>query len=250
MPGPRGGGARRGAPPKRAGLIRCRVYTRARAKGGLLRANPGRGGGGEMKGQRCPPEPPGHPSSGSTPPHPRATYCHSLLSIPRLAMAPESRSRRLLTEDAVLLQGAVDFPAGVDLEVVLGGTVELAAPGSSPEMLIDPAAAPSISAQPWVARLAFGTRKCLGHLRRQPWGPRLLQQTQEEEDPNYNHCGMMAAALSLLGRSRPGAKDTRGPIKEVLLAALHSCKARTDSSREALASSDLPRSRPFFFPSA
>lgn len=147
----------------------------------------------------------------------------------------------VLTEDAVFLQGAVDLAVGVDLEMVLGGTVEFPPPGRSPEVFVDAAAAPRIPARPGVARGGSGG---LGHPRGPPWGPRLLQQTQEQ-DPNYNHCGMMAAALSLRGRWRLGANDTRGPIKAVLLAALQSCRAHTGSSREASASFYQPRSGPF-----
>lgn len=147
----------------------------------------------------------------------------------------------VLTEDAVFLQGAVDLAVGVDLEVVLGGTVEFPAPGRSPEVLVDAAAAPRIPTRPGVAQGGSGGP---GHPRGPPSGPRLLQRTQEQ-DPNYNHCGMMAAALSLLGRWRLGASGTRGPIKAVLLAALQSCRAHTVSSREALASFYQPRSGPF-----
>lgn len=147
----------------------------------------------------------------------------------------------VLTEDAVFLQGAVDLAVGVDLEVVLGGTVEFPTPGRSPEVLVDAAAAPSIPTRPGVARGGSG---CPGHPRGPPCWPGLLQRTQEQ-DPNYNHCGMMAAALSLLGSWRLGASGTRGPIKAVLLAALQSCRAHTVSSREALASFYQPRSGPF-----
>lgn len=147
----------------------------------------------------------------------------------------------VLTKDAVFLQGAVDLAVGVDLEVVLGGTVELPAPGRSPEVLVDAAASPRIPARPRVTRGGSGG---LGYPRGPARGPRLLQQTQQQ-DPNYNHCGMMAAALNLLGRWRLGANDTRGPIKAVLLAALQSCRAHTGSSCEALASFYQPRSGPF-----
>lgn len=150
----------------------------------------------------------------------------------------------VLTEDAVLLQGAVDLAVGVDLEVVLGGTVEFPAPGRSPEVLVDAASAPRIPPQTGVARGGSGG---LGHPRGPPRGPRLLQQTQEQ-DPNYNHCGMMAAALSLPGRWRLGANDTRGPIKAVLLAALQSCRAHTASSSETSTSFYQPRSGPFICP--
>lgn len=147
----------------------------------------------------------------------------------------------VLTKDAVFLQGAVDLAVGVDLEVVLGGTVELPAPGRSPEVLVDAAASPCIPARPRVTRGGSGG---LGYPRGPAREPRLLQQTQQQ-DPNYNHCGMMAAALNLLGRWRLGANDTRGPIKAVLLAALQSCRAHTGSSCEALASFYQPRSGPF-----
>lgn len=141
----------------------------------------------------------------------------------------------ILTVDAVFLQGAVDPAARVDLEVVLGGTVELPSPGRSPEVLVDTAAAPRIPALPGVAREGSSGL---------PRGPRLLQQSQEQ-DPNYNHCGMMAAALSLPGRWRLGANGTKGPIKAVLLAALRSRRAHTVSSREALARFYRPRTGPF-----
>lgn len=137
----------------------------------------------------------------------------------------------VLTEGAILLQGAVDPAAGMDLEVVLGGTVEFPAPGRSPEVLVDAAASPSIPAGPGGGSGGLGP----------PWGARLLQQSQEQ-DPNYDHCGMVAAALGLLGRARLAAS---GPIKAVLLAALRRCRASAGPSCTALARFYQPRSGPF-----
>lgn len=152
------------------------------------------------------------------------------------AIGPGGRPppRSVLTEDAVLLQGAVDLAVGVDLQVVLGGTEELPAPGRSPQVLVDAAAAPRIPARPGVAGGGSGRAR----------GARLLPQAQEQ-DPNYEHCGMMAAASSLLGRRRLGASGTGGPIRDVSLAARRAGEARSGPGGEASASSYRPRSGPF-----
>lgn len=155
------------------------------------------------------------------------------------ARDPRSRpATAVLTEGAVLLQGAVDPAAGVDLQVVLGGTVELPAAGRSPEVLVDAAASPRIPARP--GRGSGGLGRGRGPAR----GARLLQQGQEQ-DPDYDHRGMVAAALGLPGRARHAARGTRGPIKGVLLAALRRCRAHAAPSRAASARFYQPRSGPF-----
>lgn len=257
-PGSRAGGA---ASPRGRGA------ERPAEPAGRLSGRRGEGRGPKPRPRGMPPVPaeaPQPPCGGpgaaaeagaaSPPPRPPRPAPAARRSGARLVRARDPRPRTarpgaavwgeaspVLTEGAVLLQGPVDPAAGVDLEVVLGGTVELPAPGRSPEVLVDAAASPRIPARPGGARGGSGG---LGHGRGPPRGARLLQQSQEQ-DPNYNHCGMMAAALSLLGRARLAASGTRGPIKAVLLAALRRCRARTASSRAALARFYQPRSGPF-----
>lgn len=97
--------------------------------------------------------------------------------------------RPVLTKDAVFLQGAVDLAAGVDLQVVLGGTVELPAAGRSPEVLVDAAAPP---------RIPRGPRGgCSGRDAR-------LGQQGEQQEPDHEHRGMVAAALSPRGSEGSG----------------------------------------------
>lgn len=180
--------------------------------------------------------------SGSSPVPLRARHRHHLRpchnwswrAAPSLLGPARGKVRPVLTEDAVLLQGAVDLAVGVDLQVVLGGTEELPAPGRSPQVLVDAAAAPRIPARPGVAGGGSGRAR----------GARLLPQAQEQ-DPNYEHCGMMAAASSLLGRRRLGASGTGGPIRDVSLAARRAGEARSGPGGEASASSYRPRSGPF-----
>lgn len=89
---------------------------------------------------------------------------------------PPPRRGPTLTVGAVL-QAAVDAAARVQLEVVLGGAVELAAPGRPAEVLVDAAAAARIAPQP-----RPGTRG----------GPAGLQQA-EQQDPDQAHRGIAPA---------------------------------------------------------
>lgn len=103
--------------------------------------------------------------------------------------AGRGKVRPVLTEDAVFLQGAVDLAAGVDLQVVLGGTVELPAAGRSPEVLIDAAAPPRIPQGPRGGRSGRDVR---------------LGQQGEQQEPDHEHRGMVAAALSPRGSGGSG----------------------------------------------
>lgn len=103
--------------------------------------------------------------------------------------AGRGKVRPVLTEDAVFLQGAVDLAAGVDLQVVLGGTVELPAAGRSPEVLVDAAAPPRIPRGPRGGRSGRDAR---------------LGQQGEQQEPDHEHRGMVAAALSPRGSGGSG----------------------------------------------
>lgn len=92
----------------------------------------------------------------------------------RLSLPPTSG--RTLTVGAVL-QAAVHAAAGVQLEVVLGGAVELAAPGRPAEVLVDAPTAARIPPQP-----------CPGPRR----GPARFQQAKQQK-PDQAHPGIAPA---------------------------------------------------------
>ena len=187
--------------PNRAGSPRTAFLTPPRTRGG---GAPGAATSRSLFGRDPPPPTPdplfSAPRRWGSPGDPGGfPQAAALVRVPRRAPLPGQpprghrsfRGRRTLTVGTVL-QAAVDAAARVQLEVVLRGAVELAAPGRPAEVLVDAAAAARIPPRP-----RHGARG-------RPAG---LQQA-EQQQPDQVHRGIAPASRRRLQASAAPMEGT------------------------------------------
>lgn len=122
--------------------------------------------------------------------------------------------------------------------MVFSCTVKFSASWCSSEVLVDSTASTSISPLPWVTRLAPGTRRSWSpsEPRRQRILLALVQETQQQQELNYNHCGMAVYRKMFARIERDGTPD---PIKELAFASAVVAKTN-DPAHETLATRCVP----------